>query len=88
MNTNSNSTGMDMKALLSTLWIFVLFNIAFRDIHEFFRVGLLAACRRSPFGVVFLRFEAAFPVKIRYFRPNMSLRPSKKWNLAINPTGC
>ena len=24
-----------MKALLSTLWIFVLFNILFRDIHEF-----------------------------------------------------
>ena len=31
----------DIKALLSTLWIFVLFNMIFRDIHEFFRPGLL-----------------------------------------------
>ena len=42
MNTISKTTGIDMKILLSTLWIFVLFNIIFRDIHEFFRVGLLA----------------------------------------------
>lgn len=41
MNTNKKTTGMDMKAKLSTLWIFVLFNIVFRDIHELFRPGFL-----------------------------------------------
>jgi len=41
MNTNKKTTGMDMKAKLSTLWIFVLFNVVFRDIHELFRPGLL-----------------------------------------------
>ena len=41
MNTNKKTTGMDMKALLSTLWIFVLFNIVFRDIHEILRPGFL-----------------------------------------------
>ena len=30
-----------MKAKLSTLWIFVLFNLIFRDIHEFARPGFL-----------------------------------------------
>ena len=41
MSTSKKTAGMDMKALLSTLWIFVLFNIAFRDIHEILRPGFL-----------------------------------------------
>src|ERR687895_1024636 len=41
MSTNKKTAGMAMKALLSTLWIFVLFNIAFRDIHEILRPGFL-----------------------------------------------
>jgi hypothetical protein len=32
---------MDRKALLSTLWIFVLFNIIFRDLHEVISPGFL-----------------------------------------------
>ncbi len=35
MNTNNKITGVDRKVLLSTLWIFILLNIIFRDIHEF-----------------------------------------------------
>lgn len=31
----------DMKAKLSTMWIFVLLNVIFRDIHELFRPGFL-----------------------------------------------
>ena len=42
METNQKLITMDMKAKLSTLWIFVLLNIIFRDIHELFRPGLLA----------------------------------------------
>ncbi len=38
---HKNALGMDMKALLSTLWIFVLFNLIFRDLHDLFRPGLL-----------------------------------------------
>ena len=41
MNTNEKIAGMDMKALLSKLWIFVLFNIVFQDIHEMLRPGFL-----------------------------------------------
>ena len=32
---------LDRKAWLSTLWIFVLLNVIFRDIHELFRPGFL-----------------------------------------------
>ena len=39
--SSNNRVEIDKKALLSTLWIFVLFNIIFRDIHEFFRMGML-----------------------------------------------
>ena len=41
MDANQKIFITDMKAKLSTLWIFVLLNIIFRDIHEFFRPGLL-----------------------------------------------
>jgi hypothetical protein len=41
MSTDEKNTGIGMEALLSTLWIFVLFNIAFRDIHEILRPGFL-----------------------------------------------
>ena len=36
-----NILGIDIKALLSTLWIFILFNIIFRDLHDLVRPGLL-----------------------------------------------
>ena len=32
MNTDKQTTSMDMKAKLSTLWIFVLFNMVYADI--------------------------------------------------------
>ena len=42
VKSSKKSNGVDTKALLSTLWIFVLLNVIFRDIHELFRPGLLA----------------------------------------------
>ena len=41
MISNYKTIGTDIKALLSTLWIFVLFNMIFRDLHEFGRPGFL-----------------------------------------------
>ena len=41
MKSNIKTSGMDVKATLSALWIFVLLNIIFRDIHELFRPGFL-----------------------------------------------
>ena len=42
MNTNKKRTGMDRKTLLSTLWIFVLLNMIFLDIHSFLKPGFIA----------------------------------------------
>ncbi len=41
MIASNKTIGMDVKALLSTLWSFVLFNMIFRDLHEFGRPGFL-----------------------------------------------
>ena len=41
MNSNKKTAGMDMKAKLSTLWIFILLNVLFADIHGFFKPGFL-----------------------------------------------
>jgi hypothetical protein len=42
MNTNSNTAQMeDMKAKLSTLWIFLMFNMVFADIFSFMYPGFL-----------------------------------------------
>ncbi len=41
MIASNKTIGMDVKALLSTLWSFVLFNMIFRDLHEFGRPGFI-----------------------------------------------
>ena len=41
MNSNKKTAGIDMKAKLSTLWIFILFNITFLDIHGLLKPGFL-----------------------------------------------
>jgi hypothetical protein len=41
MNMNKKIFALEIKATLSALWIFVLLNIIFRDIHELFRPGML-----------------------------------------------
>ena len=41
MNTNKKTAKMDMKVKLSTLWIVVMFNMAFADILSFETPGFL-----------------------------------------------
>ena len=41
MISSDKNIGTDTKATLSTLWIFLLFNITFHHLHDFFRPGLL-----------------------------------------------
>lgn len=41
MTINPNISLLAMKTKLSTLWIVVLFNMLFRDLHEFARTGFL-----------------------------------------------
>ncbi|MEM6255990.1 MAG: DUF6326 family protein [Cyanobacteria bacterium P01_D01_bin.156] len=41
MNVQKQMLAISMKAKLSTLWIFFLFNLIFRDIHEFVEPGFI-----------------------------------------------
>lgn len=41
MNLQKQILAIETKAKLSTLWIFVLFNVIFRDLHEFARPGFI-----------------------------------------------
>ncbi|MEI5909714.1 DUF6326 family protein [Bacillus spongiae] len=41
MNSEHKIFDLERKATLSTLWIFVLLNLIFRDLHELFRPELL-----------------------------------------------
>jgi hypothetical protein len=41
MNTNKSTTIEDMKVRISTLWIFVMFNMVFADIFSFMYPGVL-----------------------------------------------
>ena len=42
MNLQNQRWSIETKAKLSTLWIFFLLNIIFRDIHEFVEPGFIA----------------------------------------------
>ena len=58
MKSDEKSHGLDTKALLSTLWIFVLFNFIFRDIHEFAKPEFLAELITGTFNGVRVTEEA------------------------------
>ena len=52
MNTNKKNTGMeDIKVKLSTLWIFVMFNMAFADIVGFMNPGALEEIMTGSVGI-------------------------------------
>lgn len=42
MSKSTCCSGLDTRSLLSSLWVFVLFNIIFKDLHEFFRQGFIS----------------------------------------------
>ena len=88
MNTNKKTTGLDMKAKLSTLWIFVLLNIIVRDIHEFFRSGLLEEIMTGTVNGTELTEElmllGAIPMEILIFMVLLSRVLSYKVNRLLN----
>ncbi len=52
MNTNLRTTGMDVRAKLSTLWVFVLFNIIFSEFHRLLQPGFLEEVMTGTIGGV------------------------------------
>ena len=57
MNTNIWTTGMDVRAKLSTLWIFVLFNLIFSEFHRLLQPGFLEEVMTGTVGGVQLSQE-------------------------------
>lgn len=51
MQSNNPFTPVDIRSRLSTLWIFVLFNMAFADIIGFIEPGTLEAMLAGDFGI-------------------------------------
>lgn len=51
MNTNKETAIMDMKVKLSTLWIFVMFNMVFADIVGFMNPGALEQIMTGAVGL-------------------------------------
>ncbi|MEM9005638.1 MAG: DUF6326 family protein [Cyanobacteria bacterium P01_F01_bin.86] len=50
MNLQKQMLTMAMKAKLSTLWMFYLFNVIFRDIHEFIEPGFIEQVMTGTFN--------------------------------------
>ncbi len=50
MHSNNAFTPVDMRSKLSTLWIFVMFNMAFADIIGYIEPGALEAMLAGDFG--------------------------------------
>lgn len=51
MNTIDKTTKMDIKVKLSTLWIFVIFNMVFADIVGFMNPGALEEIITGAVGI-------------------------------------
>ena len=50
MNLQKQILAMEMKAKLSTLWMFFLLNTIFRDIHEFIEPGFIEKAMTGTFN--------------------------------------
>ena len=50
MNVQKQILTIEMKAKLSTLWMFYLFNVIFRDIHEFIEPGFIEQVMTGTFN--------------------------------------
>lgn len=72
MNVQKQMLTMAMKAKLSTLWMFYLFNTIFRDIHEFIEPGFIEQVMTGTFNgiqitehlLLFGGFVASVPISM------------------------
>jgi hypothetical protein len=79
MNTKETIFTLELKAKLSALWIFVLLNMLFRDIHELGRPGMLAEMMSSNvseelflFAGIFLQIPLGMVILSRLLPPNIN----------------
>ena len=79
MHLNETIFTPEIKAKLSALWIFVLLNMLFRDIHELGRPGMLAEMMSSNvseelflFAGIFLQIPLGMVIFSRLLPPNVN----------------
>ena len=89
MNTNQQSAGIDTKVLLSTLWLFVLLNMIFRDIHEIGTVEFLEQAMTGVFNgtvitdelLLFAGIMLELPIAMVLFARILGYRINRVFNL-------
>lgn len=89
MNTNQQPSGIDTKVLLSTLWLFVLLNMIFRDIHEIGTVEFLEQAMTGVFNgtvitdelLLFAGIMLELPIAMVLFARILGYRINRVFNL-------
>lgn len=74
------------QILLSTLWVFILFNTIFRDLHEFLRVGYIEemmAMKMSEENMLFFGFIVELPILMILFSRILNNNVNKWVNLVV-----
>lgn len=86
MPSDNSFTPVDMRSRLSTLWIFVLFNMAFADIIGFVEPGSLEAMMAGDVGfditpalMVVISLVQAIPIAMIVVSRLMSNRRVNRW---------
>ena len=91
MNTSATSSGPDLRVRISTLWILVMFNMAFADIIGFMNPGSLEKAMTGDVGFVItqqllLAFSVLLEIPIAMIYLSRVLRGG--WNRWLNIVAC
>jgi len=72
------------QTLLSTLWVFILFNVIFRDLHEFLAEGYIEKMmsqKVSASALLFFGFIIEIPILMVLLSRVLSTKPNKWSNI-------
>jgi hypothetical protein len=89
MNLQKQLLMLETKAKFSTLWMFYLFNVIFRDIHEFVEPGFIEQIMTGTFNgieiteplLLFGGFVAAVPISMVLFSRLLPYGPNRWANI-------
>ncbi|MEM9160143.1 MAG: DUF6326 family protein [Verrucomicrobiota bacterium] len=91
MNTDLTLNHLDKRAKLSSLWVFVFFNMIFRDLHEFGRPGFIDEMRTGVVNGVQITeglmliggFMIAIPLLMIPLIQFLKIKANRRFNLVI-----
>lgn len=86
MQSNTEFTPVDIRSRLSTLWIFVMFNMAFADIIGYIEPGALEAMLAGDFGfeitpvvIVVISLVQAIPIAMIVVSRLLNNQRANRW---------